>query len=100
MIDGLQNLNIDTKVGATVSKLDPGSIPGFAPKGGSSGWDPLKWRVKYKRINVQNEDDVSELERIETAAIRGDGVYTMSKERFVFMDQILILLQYMERIED
>lgn len=98
MIETLGNLDV-TKPGAKVSKLDPSGIPGFAPLPKGS-WNPQQYRIKYKRVNAQTEDDMGELERIETAAIRDEGIYILNKERFIFMDQIIILVQYLERIEE
>jgi hypothetical protein len=98
MIDSLGNLDV-TKTGGKVSKMDTAGLPGFSPNSAKNSWNPNEYRVKYKRVNVQDADDISELERIETSAIRGDGIYVLGKEKFTFMDQILILVQYLEKIE-
>lgn len=95
----LQNLDITKTPGATISKVDPMSIPGFIPNSAKDGWDPLKWRIRYKKLNMDDAGDVMELELIETKAIRNQGVYVLSKERFLFMDKIMMLVQYMEKID-
>lgn len=94
-VDGLSNLDISKSAGATVSKVDPATIPGFVP-GNKSGPMPANFRVKYKRLNCSNDEDLAFIEDIETRAFRNEGVYVISKERFTFMDQILILLNYIE----
>lgn len=93
MLENLGNLDI-TKNGGKVSKIDPATIPGFVPASKPS--DLKKMRVRYRRINVQDPLDIGDLEQIKTKALRGEGVYVLSEEKVVFMDQILILIQYIE----
>lgn len=100
LVQTLGNLDVTkNNTGGKVTKMETSGLPGFAPPSKKGEYDPQKYRVKYKRINVQDADDITDLERIETNAIRNDGIFVLSKERFVFMDQILILLQYLEPIE-
>lgn len=99
-INSLGNLDVTKTGGAKVSKIDPASIPGFAGIPKSAVWDPSKYRVRYLRVNLSDADSLSQAEDVETRAIRDEGVYILNRERFVFMDQILLLLNYIERIDD
>ena len=44
--------------------------------------------------------DIAELEKIETRAIHNEGCYILSKKEFLFMDKVLILVQYLEEIKE
>lgn len=101
MITSLGNLDIlsTSKKGGETSPVTPDSLPGILPKLAKGGIDPLKLRVRYQKLNLDEPGDIAELERIETKTIRNQGVYVMSKKDFVFMDKIFILIQYMEEIE-
>lgn len=93
MLENIGNLDI-MKSGGKVSKIDPATIPGFVPAAKPS--DIKRMRVRYRRINVQDPIDLADLEQIKTKALRGEDTYVLSEERVVFMDQILILIQYIE----
>jgi len=96
LLDNLGNLDI-MKSGGKVSKIDPATIPGFVPASKATKVENM--RVRYRRINVQDPADLADLEQIKTAALRGTGTYVLSEERFVFMDQVLILIQYIEETD-
>ena len=88
-LNALANLDVNKKV----EKIDPMSIPGFIP-----AKDPKvgRYSIRYVKIDVDDPLSLSEPERIETRAIRDEGVYIISNERFLFMDKILLLVKYME----
>lgn len=95
ILDNLGNLDVTKNGGPKVSKIDPSTIPGFVP-GPTANGDYSKFRMRYKRFDMQEPGDIIELETIETKAIRNRGVYILSRERFVFMDRILMLVNYLE----
>ena len=93
---GLENLDA-TKHGGSTSPLEPGSMPGLLPNK-SEGFDPNKFRVRYLKIDLNELSDITELERIETKAIRNQGVYILSTKDFIFMDKIFVMIRYIEEI--
>src|SRR5437879_1579065 len=97
ILDNIGNLDVtkSANIGPRVSKIDPATIPGFIPAA-KGNFDPARWRVRYQRLDIQEPSDIVELETIENKAIRNRGIYVLSKERFVFMDKILMLIQYLE----
>jgi len=95
MPDPLSNLDVGTK--GSISKIDPVTIPGFAPDAGKS-FDASKHRVRYVKIDLDDLGSIAELEQIETKALRNEGMYVLSKERFNFMDKMYIVVQYIEKV--
>ena len=90
--------NLDAGKNGTISKIDPVTIPGFAQP--SQGFDSLKHRIRYAKIDLDDLASISELEILETKALRNDGVYILSKEKFPFMDKVMIVVQYIEKVPD
>lgn len=86
--------NLDASKGG-ISKIDPVTIPGFAPS--AKGFDVDKHRVRYSKIDLDDPGSIAELEILETRALRNQGTYILSKERFSFMDKMFIVVQYIER---
>jgi hypothetical protein len=70
-------------------------IPGFGPKR-VSDFDPKKFRVNYLKVNLDDDATVAILEELETRALRDDGIYILSKDKFVFTDQYFLIVAYME----
>lgn len=99
MITNLGNLDI-TKNGGTTTPVEPGSLPGILPGLPKGAWDPDKFKIRYQKLNMDELADVTELELIETKAIRNRGVYVISKKDFVFMDKIFMLICYMEEDQE
>jgi hypothetical protein len=95
-MENLQNLDIKTR--GSASPLQASAVPGFIPSSKNNNLD--KFRVRYKKIDMNEPVDVAELEKIETKAIHNEGCYVLSKKEFVFMDKILILVQYLEEIKE
>jgi hypothetical protein len=92
----LNNLEVSPSKGLPGASI---TMPGLT--GATSGVSDVKWekhRVRYQKLNLDEPGDVAELERIETKALHGRGVYVTSKERFPFMDKIYILVNYIEVI--
>lgn len=81
-----------------VSRIDPVSIPGFGPQPPQpGGFDPMKFKVKYAKIDFDDLGSITTLEILETRAIRNDGVFILSKEKFNFMDKCFLIVGYLER---
>lgn len=91
----LGNLNFADVAAKSPAPADIGVMPGMAPSTKkASAMDRCK--VRYQKIDVDDLGALSELERIETKALRNQGVWVISKERFLFMDKIFILISYIE----
>ena len=94
MPDPLSNLEAGKR--GSVTKIDPVTLPGFVPEA-SKAFDAEKHRVRYSKIDMDDLGSIAELEILETRALRNQGVYILSKEKFTFMDKIFLLVQYIER---
>lgn len=92
----IDNLNGKALERGSVSKIEPGSLPGLLPRR-VEDLDLAKWVVRYQKFNIDDPTQISELERIETRAIRNDGIFVLAKKDFVFMDQFFIMVQYLEK---
>lgn len=97
MPDPLSNLEAGKR--GTVSKIDPVTLPGFVPDSNKT-FEAEKHRVRYSKIDMDDLGSIAELEILETRALRNQGVYILSKEKFTFMDKIFLLVQYIERDSD
>jgi len=91
--ESIGNLNVNTS-NKGASKIDPMTIPGFIP---STSADARGYTVHYKKVDVDDPVSLSELENLETLAIRDEGVYILSSERFFFMDKIFLLVKYLKK---
>lgn len=87
---------IESQQARGISRIDPVSIPGFGPSALAGGFDPNNYKVRYSKIDFSDPGSIAELEILETRAIRNDGVFILSKDRFIFMDQCYILVNYLE----
>ncbi len=81
---------------AGVSKIDPVSIPGFGPAAPGEV-DLKKYKVRYLKIDMDDVASVTELEILETAALRNDGIFILNKDKFVFMDKYFFVVSYLEQ---
>lgn len=79
-----------------ISKIDPITIPGFGPATPDGSFDPNKYSVRYCKIDFDDIASITDLEILETKAIRNQGVYILSKEKFVFMDKCYLIVGYLE----
>lgn len=93
--------NLDAKKkGGTTTPLTFDAMPGMLPGLPASGWDPSKFSIRYRKFNLDDLGDITELEQIETRAIRDQGVFVLSKKDFIFMDKIFMLISYAEMDDD
>lgn len=77
-----------------LTPTDPASLPDMLASMGKQ--QASKYRVRWIKLNLDDLADISELERIETKALRDEGVYVVSKKDFFFMDKIFMLVSYWE----
>lgn len=87
-------LNNPSELG--VIKTEELSFPGFGPKK-QEGVDFSGYSVRYAKIDLDNPSSITELEILETRAIRGQGIIILSKDKFTFADRYLIVVCYLEQ---
>jgi len=75
-------------------KLETLELPGFT--GGKTGFDPLKYKVKYAKIDLDDVASRAELEILETKGLTGTDIVVLSKSSFTFMDKYFIIITYLE----
>lgn len=95
----LGNLDI-TKTKGVTTPVTADSLPGILPSVPKDDLDMNKYRVKYLKLDMNEIADITELENIETRAIRNKGVYLLSKEKFIFMDKMYMLISYLLAEDD
>ena len=78
-----------------VGKMDPISLPGFGPSLPGDSFDPMKYSVKYMTVDFGDVGSIADLERIETLAIRNQGVYILSKEKHTFLEKAFLIVGYL-----
>ena len=88
---------IESQQAKGLSKMDPISLPGFGPSNAADAFDPTKYKVRYTKVDFDDLGSIAELEILETRAIRNEGVFILSKEKFNFMDKVFMLVGYLER---
>ena len=75
-------------------------FPGFGGNGQDFGFDPLKYRVRYGKYDLDDMGAVSELEIIETQGLAGKEIVVLNKDKFTFMDKYIMIVTYLELIEE
>lgn len=95
MFPNIENLDATKKRGST-TPVTADSLPGILPGAPTGAWNPGDYRVRYLKLNMDELSDITELEMIETKAIRNQGVYLLSKKDFIFMDKLYMLISYLE----
>jgi hypothetical protein len=93
----IENLEFKTKRGST-TPLTPDALPGLLPSV-NKGINLKNYKVRYQKLDLNELGDVTELERIETLAIRDEGIYLLSKKDFIFMDKIFMIVSYLEKVD-
>jgi hypothetical protein len=80
---------------APVTNENP--LPGIMRKTGNSENEFYKrCRVRYQSFDMRDLADLAELERIETKALRGEGLYITDYKNYTFMDKMYYLVKYIE----
>jgi hypothetical protein len=75
------------------------SLPGFGPGPGASAFNPVDFRVRYGKFDLDDMGSVSDLEIIETKGLKGEDVVVLNKDKFAFMDKMFIIVVYLEKIQ-
>lgn len=74
----------------------------FAMPGMSSKTDTNQayknYTVKYYKGNLNETADILEMQAIETRALHTDEVIIMSTDKYLFMDQIVMFIRYLEKV--
>ena len=96
MTASLDNLDITKKIKGSTTSVDAESLPGILPTPKKGVLDLNKFSVRYQKLDMDTPGDVVELERIESRAVKNDGIYLLSKKDYLFMDRIIILISYLE----
>lgn len=79
-----------------VSKIDPVSLPGFGPAQPGEV-DVARYKVRYAKIDMDDAGSIAELEILETRAMRNEGIYILTKDKYVFMDKYFMIVSYLEQ---
>ena len=56
------------------------------------------YAVRYFKANLNETGDVLELQRIETEALEGEDIVLLSKDNYLFMDQVIVVIRYLEKV--
>lgn len=91
---------IESQQAKGLSALDPVTIPGFGPSTPADAFDPMNYKFRYAKIDFDDLGSLAELEILETRAIRNQGVYILSKDRYPFMDKVFMIVGYLEKETD
>lgn len=77
------------------------SIPGFGPASANTGkLDPLKWRVRYGKFDMDDMGSVAELEIIETRGLSGTDILVLNKDKYTFLEKYFLVVTYLELIQE
>jgi len=88
---------IESQQARGISRIDPVSIPGFGIPNNQGGFDPSKHSVHYAKIDLDDLGSITTLEILETRALRNEGVFILTKDRYIFMDKCFMIVSYLER---
>ncbi len=82
-------------------KVENISIPGFGPKAGNSGvFDPLKYRVRYGKYDMDDMGAVAELEIVETKGLAATEIIVLNKDKYTFLEKYIMVVTYLELIQE
>lgn len=82
-----------------VASENESMFPGFGPKKIDEG-DYNNYKVRYAHIDMMDVGSRTELEIIETKAIKGQGVIVLTKDKYTFMDKYFMVVSYLELERD
>jgi hypothetical protein len=75
------------------------SLPGFGPGPGASAFNPVDYRVRYGKFDLDDMGAMAELEIIETKGLKAEEVVVLQKDKFTFMDKYFMIVTYLEKIQ-
>lgn len=78
-----------------IPSASPVSMPGLGKSSKEFSTDNFK--VRYTKIDMDDLGSIAELEILKTRALRNDGIYIMSEDKFTFMDKYFIIVSYLEK---
>ena len=86
-----------TKGAFTAPVNNENPLPGIMRKTGNSEKEfYARCKVRYQTFDMRDPLDIAELERIETRALRGDGIFITDYKNYIFMDKMYYLVKYIE----
>lgn len=65
---------------------------GFKNKSAMDGYS-----VKYGKFDMDDLEDISLLQDIETRGLQGEDIVLVEKDKFTFMSSYFIILKYLEK---
>lgn len=73
-------------------------LPAVTPKGvASKAFDD--YAVKYKKVDLDDDGEVLELQQIQTRALRDpDDVMILSEDKMTFMSSYIVVVKYLEKV--
>lgn len=92
----MNNQFLNSQPGTVGSALNPASMPDFIPGAKKDNPDLSKYSVRYLKIDMDDLGGRTDLEVLETKAVRNEGVYILNREKFTFMDKFFMVIQYLE----
>ena len=78
-------------------KTEEISIPGFGPL---QKEDMTKYKVKYLKASLDEVDQRTDLEIIESRGLEGKDIVIIAKDKFTFMDKYFVIVTYLEKETD
>jgi hypothetical protein len=75
------------------------SLPGFGPGAGASAFNPVDFRVRYGKYDLDDMGALAELEIVETKGLKGEEIVVLTKDKFTFMDKYIMVVTYLEKIQ-
>lgn len=81
-------------------KVENLSMPGFGPKGGNTNFDPLKYRVRYGKYDMDDMGAIAELEIIETKGLAATEIVVLNKDKYTFLEKYFLVVTYLELITE
>lgn len=87
------------KAAGTTPITKDSPLPGLTRGPREAIINPERQRVRYDTFNMNDPLDIAELEKIETKAWRGQGVYIISTTSHTAMENLYYVVKYIEDAE-
>lgn len=75
-------------------------MPGFGGGKASAQFDPLKYRVRYGKYDMDDMGSVAELELVETRGLAGTDIVVLTKDKYTFLEKYFLVVTYLELITE
>jgi hypothetical protein len=76
--------------------VDIASLPTFGYKARPAEFDITKYKVRYLKVDMDNKEDITLLEDIETKGLLMEDIVILTRKDFSFMQQYFMMLCYLE----